>query len=147
MDPASFQHSINVFFEITKLGFGQVVDGAIKEVRSRSKRSLVIYAGAMWRKFGDFFVFEDIGELSIFEGDRSRSGGRGYRFGRDVVRSKVRIEVNRSSEGFFVASNICDREKEELVTLWIDLSDRKDSREKALWMEIGRIRRIARFNG
>ena len=101
----------------------------------------MIYAGAMWRELRDFFVFQDIGKLGVFERDRSRgSGGCGY--GRGVVRGEVRIKVNGGGEGFFVASDVGNREKKEFVALWIDLMGRKDSRETTFRLGIRRIRRI-----
>ena len=103
----------------------------------------MIYAGAMWRELRDFFVFEDISELSVFERDRSgSSGGCGDRFGRNVVGGEVGIKVNGGGEGFLVASDIGDREKKEFIVLWIDLTGRKDSRETTFWLGIRRIRRI-----
>ena len=91
----------------------------------------MIYAGMMWRELRDFFVFEDISELGVFEGDKSSggSGSCGYGFGRNIIRGEVRIEVNRSGEGFFIASDISDREEKEFIALWINLLSGKDSRE------------------
>ena len=143
MDPASFQHSIDVFLEISKFGFGEVVDGAIERFGSGSKRDFVIYAGAMWRELRDFFVFEDIGELGIFKWDRSRgSGGCGDGFGGNVVGGDVGIKVNGGSESFLVANNVGNREKKEFIALWIDLTGKKDLRETTFWLGIRRIRRI-----
>jgi len=100
----------------------------------------VIYAGVMWRELRDFFVFEDIGKLSVFERDRSRgSGGCGCR---GNIVGIVEIQVNRGGEGFLVASDIGNCEKKEFVALWIDLTGRKDSRETTFWLRIRRIRRI-----
>ena len=128
VDPASFQHSIDVFFEISKLGFEEVVDGAIKPFGFWSKRNL-IYARTVWRELWNCFVFEDSSKLSVFEGDRSRSSDDcGCGFHRNIVRGEVRIEVNYSGESFFVASDIGNCEKKEFILLWSDSSDRKDSR-------------------
>ena len=141
MDPASFQHSIDVFVEISKFGFGEVVDRAVKRFGSRRKRDFMIYAGTMWRELRDFFVFEDICKLGVFERDRSRSSG-GCGYGRDVVRGEVGIKVNGGSEGFLVASDVGNREKKEFVALWINLTGRKDSREMTFQLGIRKIRRI-----
>ena len=104
----------------------------------------MIYAGVMWRELRDFFVFEDISELGVFERDRSRgSGGCGDGFGGNVV-GVVGIQVNRGGEGFLVASDIGNREKKEFVALWIDLTGREDSRETMFWLGIRRIGRMKR---
>ena len=117
MDPASFQHSINVFIEVSRLSFREVVNEAIEQFGSRSKRSFVIYAGTMWRELCDFFIFENIGELSLFNRNRSRSSsGCGYGFRKNVVWHEIRIEVNRSGEGFLVASDIGNHKEKEFVT-------------------------------
>jgi len=97
----------------------------------------VIYTGTMWKELWDFFVFEDTCKLSVFERDRSRGSGCGY--GRDVVRGKVEIEVNRGGERFLVASDVGNRKKKEFVALLIDLMDRKDSRDTTFRLEIRRI--------
>ena len=102
----------------------------------------MIYAGAMWRELRDFFVFEDIGELGVFERDRSRSSsGCGDRFRGNVVGGDVAIKVNGSGESFLIAGDVGNREKKEFITLWIDLMGREDSRETMFWLEIGRIGR------
>jgi len=124
---------------------------------SRSKRDFAIYAGSMRRELRDFFVFEDIGKLGVFGGNRSRNSGSNGRYGfegnrsrssggcgcgRNVVRGSIRIEVDRGGESFLVASNVSDCEKEKFVVLWIDLTGRKDSRETTFRLGIRRIRRI-----
>ena len=117
-DPASFQHSINVFLEISKFCFGEVVDGAVERFGSRSKRNFIIYAGAMWRELRDFFIFEDISELGVFERDWcGSSGSYGDGFGGNVVGGEVGIKVNRGGEGFLVASDVGNYEKKEFVAL------------------------------
>ena len=101
----------------------------------------MIYAGAMWRELRDFFIFEDIGKLGVFERDRSRGSGRcGY--GRGVVRGEVGIKVHGGGEGFLVASDVGNREKKEFVALWIDVTGRKDSREMTFRLGIRKIKRI-----
>ena len=91
----------------------------------------------------DFFVFEDISELDVFERDRSRgSGGCRNGFGGNVVGGEVEIKVNGGGEGFVVAGDIGDREKKEFIALWIDLMGRKDSRETTFRLGIQRIGRI-----
>ena len=104
----------------------------------------MIYAGPVRKECWDLFVFKDIGKLSVFNGDRSRSSDCGYGFERNVVvvGGKVRVEVNHGGEGFLVASDIGNREKKEFVTLRIDSSGRKDSEEKTFRLWIRRIRRI-----
>ena len=107
----------------------------------------MIYARTMQRELWNFFVFEDISELSIFEGDRSSSSSGGWRYGfsRNVVtRGKIGTEVNRGSEGFLVASDVGNHEKKELIALRVDSSGRKDFRETTLRMEI---RKISGFDG
>jgi len=95
------------------------------------------------RELRDFFVFEDISELGIFERDWcGSSGGCGDGFGGNVVGGEVGIKVNRSSEGFPVASDVGDREKKEFVMLWIDLMGTKDSWETTFRLGIRRIGRI-----
>ena len=78
----------------------------------------MIYAGTVRRKLWDFFVFEDVGEFGIFEENRCRSGGDGG------YEMRIRIEVNRSGEGFLVTGNIGNREKKEFIALWIDSTRR-----------------------
>ena len=104
----------------------------------------MIYTGAMWRELRDFFIFEDVGKLGVFEGDRGRSSGCNSRYGfeRDVVRGEVGIEVNRGGESFLVASNVGNREKKEFVVLRVDLMGRKDSRETTFRLGIRRTGRI-----
>ena len=89
---------------------------------------------------GDFFVFEDISELGVFEGNRSGGSSSGYGFGRNVISSgEVGIEVNRGGEGFLVTGNIGNCKKKELVALWIDPTRRKDSWETTFRSRIRRI--------
>jgi len=105
----------------------------------------VIYTGAMWRELRDFFIFEDVGKLGVFEGDRGRSSGCNSRYGfeRDVVRGEVGIEVNRGGEGFLVTRDVGNHKKKEFIALWVDLTGRKDSREMTFRLEIRRIGRIS----
>ena len=103
----------------------------------------MIYAGAMWRELRDFFVFEDIGKLGVFERDRSRgSGGCRDGFGGNAVGGDVGIKVNGGGESFLVAGDVGNREKKEFVALRIDLTGRKDSRETTFRLGIQRTGRI-----
>jgi len=50
VDPASFQHSIDIFLEVSKFCFREVVDGAVEWLGSRRERHFVIYAGPVRRE-------------------------------------------------------------------------------------------------
>ena len=41
---------MNVLLDVSKLGFGEAVNGAIKQFTSRSERDFVVYAGMMRRE-------------------------------------------------------------------------------------------------
>jgi len=92
----------------------------------------MIYTGIMWRKVRDFFIFKDISELGVLEGNWSRyssSGSSGSRFSDNIIRSDVGIEMDYGSKGFLVTSDISNNEKKEPVVLGIDSTGRKNSRK------------------
>ena len=91
-DPTSFKHAINVFLEIIKLSFREIVYRAIERFETRRQWDLMIYTGTVKRELWNFFVFEDIRKLSIFKRNRSRiGGGYGYRI-RDKSRNSIRLK-------------------------------------------------------
>jgi hypothetical protein len=72
-DKALGDHSIDVIFEGLEFRFRHAVNGTKNGLGVGDEGNFMVDPRTMRRKFLGIFCFEDIGELSIFDGD----GGRG----------------------------------------------------------------------